>query len=308
MPLRPSTLGLLTAALLAPLATARAADLDENYGYAEAPQDVPAAQIPETKVEFGTGWYVRGDLAVTSLPKVSATTPTNSSIGGVFYDNAPALLFSKGSQVGYTASLGAGYSFLNGFRTDLIADFHQPISSSFDGSPYRCQNGYGLNPAVTTYNIVNGVSVPTVSTPTSYPTYGTCTGHFKASLKSYDVLINGYYDIGHWYGVTPYVGAGVGLAFGHYSTGSTYTQADNTSYNITITDPATGSVGHIYEDRFGSGNYYNFAFALMTGISYDIFPHTKLDIGYRYLNEGRVYGINLYEHEARLGVRYMIDN
>ena len=294
MPPRSLTLGLLAAAaLLAPLAPARAADLDENYGYAEAPQEVPVVQ---SKVEFGTGWYVRGDLAATAIPKIGASTPTNEFVNGIFYDDAPALLFSNGNKVGYTASLGAGYSFLNGLRGDIVADFHQPISSSFSGVPYKCQNGYGLNAATTS------------TLQTSYPTYSTCTGNFKASLKSYDVLINGYYDIGHWYGITPYVGAGVGLAFGHYSTGSTYTQADGTSYNINITDPASGSTYHIYQDRFASGNYYNFAFALMAGFSYDIFPHTKLDIQYRYLHEGRVYGVDLYEHEARAGLRYMIDN
>ena len=308
-PRSPLTLGLLAAAaLLAPPATARAADLDENYGYAEAPQEVPVASIPQTKVEFGTGWYVRGDLAATSIPKVGASTPTNESINGIFYDNAPALLFSNGNRIGYTASLGAGYSFLNGFRADFIADFHQPLSSSVDGAPYNCQNGYLLHPSVTTSSTVNGVTSSNTSAAYSTATYGTCTGHYASALKSYDVLVNGYYDIGHWYGVTPYVGAGIGLAFGHYSTGSTYTQADGTSYNINITEPVTGSTFHIYEDRFASGNYYNFAFALMVGFTYDIFPHTKLDIGYRYLHEGRVYSVDLYEHEARAGLRYMIDN
>ena len=58
MPPRSLTLGLVAAAaLLAPLAPVRAADLDDNYGYADAPQEVPVVQ---SKVEFGTGWYVRG--------------------------------------------------------------------------------------------------------------------------------------------------------------------------------------------------------------------------------------------------------
>lgn len=285
-------------ALLSTLAaSASAADLDD-YSYGEAPQEVPVVQ---SKVEFGSGWYVRGDLAATYVPQVGASRPMNESFGGVFYDNAPALLFSNGNKAGYTASLGAGYSFLNGFRADIIADFHQPVSSNLDGSPYSCQNGYLLHPSTTG---ADGSTTQAYSTAT----YGSCTGHYAASLKSYDVLVNGYYDIGHWYGVTPYVGAGVGLAFGHYSTAATYTQADGTSYNINLTEPVSGSTYHIYEDRFATGNYYNFAFALMAGFSYDIFPHTKLDIGYRYLHEGRVYGVNLYEHEARAGLRYMIDN
>ncbi len=46
----------------------------------------------------------------------------------------------------------------------------------------------------------------------------------------------------------------------------------------------------------------------MAGLSFDVFPHTKLDIGYRYLNLGTVQNVRLDAHEARAGLRYMIDN
>ena len=293
---------LVIASMMLPPPAAHAADLDYNYG--EPP--------PETKVEFGSGWYVRGDIGATAIPKVIASPSALNSSSGVLQDGPPSILISNTHDIGYTGSIGAGYAFLKWFRTDAVFDFHQPISSSFQGSPFACQNGFGLHQATnaTTYQIVDGVAIPTtVMTPaTSYPTYGSCIGHYKASLTSYDVLVNGYFDLGHYYGVTPYVGAGVGLSFGHYQAANSYTQADNSSYNINITDPVGGSSYHIFLDRNASGEYFNFAFALMAGFSYDIFDHTKLDIGYRYLHLGQVLGQELTTQEVRAGLRYMIDN
>ena len=37
-------------------------------------------------------------------------------------------------------------------------------------------------------------------------------------------------------------------------------------------------------------------------------PHGKVDIGYRYLNDGKVEGLNVNYQEVRAGLRYMIDN
>lgn len=278
------------------LASAQAADLDfpAGYGYGDAPP-------PQTKIEFGTGWYIRGDIGATAIPQATSSQPSIYSAGGVFYDNAPNLILSRPDHLGYDASIGGGYAFLKWFRADAIFDFHQPLSSSYQGAPFQCQNGFGENPG---YTLASGQTVPA----TAYVTNGTCTGSFKASLKSYDVLANGYFDIGTWYGITPYVGAGIGLSFGHYQTAATYTQADGSSYNISVTNPVTTATYNLYYDRFSSGNYYNFAFALMAGIAYDIFPHTKLDIGYRYLNEGKVFGQTLDYQEVRAGLRYMVDN
>lgn len=247
MPLRPSTFGLLTAALLAPLATARAADLDENYGYAEAPQDVPAAVIPQTKVEFGTGWYVRGDIAAT---ETYAAETARASL------DTEEFGIRKNHSAAYDLSLGGGYSFTNGFRSDLNVDFHQPTSS--DQLDILCSSSAVL----------------------------TCSQHNK--FTGYDALANLFYDFGTWYRLTPYIGAGAGVAFGDANT-----RIDG--------DPS----GNTY---FGKYAYHNFAFALMAGVAIDILPHTKLDFGYRYLNNGNLVGTSIYYHEVRAGLRYMIDN
>ncbi len=248
MPPRSLTLGLLAAAaLLAPLATARAADLDENYGYAEAPQEVPVVQ---SKVEFGTGWYVRGDLGAAFLPSIDAVVDA----GGY----TPLLASSGRREARISGAIGGGYSFNHGIRADLTAEYLQPSKSS-NYSDAAC----------------------------STSNTNVCTA---AYLHSYDVLANVYYDIGTWSIVTPYVGAGAGVGFGHLRAISSF--------------PTINSLPAVDYGR----NYYNFAFGLMAGLSFDVFPHTKLDIGYRYLNLGTVQNVRLDAHEARAGLRYMIDN
>ncbi len=304
MTLRSLTLGLFAIALSSPLTSVKAADLDDNYGYAEAPQDVPVAQA---KVEFGTGWYVRGDIGGTTLPALhlnpSADVPTQANLFNP--PPAPNLLIGNGTKAGYVASLGAGYQFNRWFRSDIVADFHEPITSNGTSG-----NGNIFCPT--------GVSYPNKSTnPTNGeitwgdPVYATggCTGNYSGHLQSFDVLVNGYVDIGHWYNMTPYVGVGVGLSFGHYQTSASYVQSNGVAYQVSFVDPQFGTNYYNY-DRSASGSYYNFAYALMAGVAFDIFPHTKLDVGYRYLNLGSVpHGSGtLYEHEARAGLRYMIDN
>lgn len=116
------------------------------------------------------------------------------------------------------------------------------------------------------------------------PKLFTCemNGHFD----HYDALINGYYDIGTWSLFTPYVGAGVGVGFG---------EVNANLYGDT----------NLYSANYG---YHSFAWALMAGVGVDVFSHTKLDIGYRYLNNGTVLGTKVYYQEIRAGLRYMIDN
>ncbi len=271
--------GLVVATLLAAtLGDARAADLDYPYGAFQPPP------LPETKVEFGTGWYVRGDLAATDLPAVRTV---DNGVGAY-----PGITFGSGSHVGYSASLGAGYQFLRWLRADVTADFNEPVKSSVNGGSIACPTGIY-------YDAGGG----------RHYTDGGCYSTNIAKINSYDVLVNGYLDLGTWYRVTPYVGAGVGLGFGYYSATSQYTQgANRLPYNVTFTDPVTGTTYYNNYDKSAAGNFYNFAFALMAGFSVDVYDHVKLDVGYRYLHLGPVLGSTLYNHQVRAGLRYMIDN
>ena len=262
---------------------AAAADLDPAYGI------IPPLQ--QERVEFGTGWYVRGDIGVNRTQKVTPSGIDFDTTNPAVIPVPPNLSFDSGSKIGYTASLGGGYQFNRWFRSDVVFDFHQPLKTTYQGGSLTCPGSFNAAGVLQQEG---------------------CSPHYTGALNSYDVLINGYVDLGTWYSVTPYLGAGVGLSFGHYSSSVKFTQSDGTSYNISPTDPTTGTIYHEDFDAASSGTYYNVAFALMAGVSVDVFDHTKLDVGYRYLNLGHLpgssSGSSMYQHEVRAGLRYMIDN
>lgn len=241
---------LATAALPA---SALAADLDSLFVAS------PPSSMPTEPVEFGTGWYLRGDVAFArdSLPNVDpdGLFPANSSPHNT-----------------YSLGLGGGYKFTNWFRTDVTLDYRQPESA--------------YNPI--TFTNANG--------------------------GRWDVLANGYIDfgdwLGNWYGVQPYIGAGVGAAWG-------YTK-------ITTSDPAVPCTGGGATQCFVNHIPASLAWALMAGFAVPIFPHAYIDVGYRYLDLGNYSffdsglwsqlsgnGVTAASHsrvnEFRVGFRYMID-
>jgi opacity protein-like surface antigen len=297
MTLRKFSFGAAVALAMLGTGPVNAADLDPAL---EDPvQDF--SQMPVANVTFGSGWYVRGDFGGAQLyqanPFYKGTLSQNAD--STFGSSAPGITLRPSHELGYVGGVGGGYAFTSHLRADVVIDYHMPVHSNASGKPFRCINGYGPVQTVTTF---------TTTTSSADPTYGSCTGAYQANLQSYDALVNGYYDLGTWYNVTPYIGAGVGLSFGHYQTSATYTQADGSSYNISITNPASNQTYNIDYDRNASHTYYNFAYALMAGFAFPIYAHTSVDIGYRYLDLGTVLGTDLHEHEVRAGLRYMIDN
>lgn len=122
-------------------------------------------------------------------------------------------------------------------------------------------------------------------------------GYRKQELSSiaidadiWDVMANGYYDIGNFSGVTPYVGAGLGLAMVDYKTDI----------------PAFASIPSDRTTRL--------QWALMAGAAIDITENMKLDLGYRYArissgdvakNAGNpVRDGGLTSHQLRAGLRF----
>lgn len=238
--------GLLAATGLAGTLCARAADMPALFptpSYQEAE--------PPPQMEWGTGWYLRGDIAASNEidPGLLAAIP------------------SSHRDWGYAAGGGAGYKFTDYFRADVTGDYlgSQTRSATLQGP---------LGPL----------------------------GSAKATIERWDALVNGYVDLGTWSGLTPYIGAGIGVA--GLNTFGTFTNVNGASFK-------SGA-----EDRF------NLAWAAMAGVSYNLAPHLVLDIGYRYLDLGTyraprgtaiqqfVYSpqkTDLNAHEVRVGIRYQID-
>lgn len=97
-------------------------------------------------------------------------------------------------------------------------------------------------------------------------------------LWSSALMANGYIDLGTWYGVTPYVGAGVGTAYNY----------------------------------LGDDGRWNFAWAAMLGAAYHLSPNLSVDFGYRYADLGSAVAlggvlVDVTTQEFKVGFRYKLD-
>ena len=89
--------------------------------------------------------------------------------------------------------------------------------------------------------------------------------------------MNGYVDLGSYWGATPFVGAGIGVA-------------DNALSSVSDQGFAIPSAGAAYPvgGDFSNASSTRFAWALMAGLDFDIAPNLRLELSYRYLNLGAI--------------------
>jgi opacity protein-like surface antigen len=132
----------------------------------------------------------------------------------------------------------------------------------------------------------------TLPCPAGCPGGGTVE---SADLSALTGLVNAYVEAGNFNGFTPYVGAGIG--FSYLMTG----------------DAASDSPGD-----YSGADTWNFAWALMAGVGYDLTSQLALDLNYRYLNLGDAESLapvgtpgprtiewnDIAAHEIRVGMRY----
>ena len=137
--------------------------------------------------------------------------------------------------------------------------------------------GFGLGYKVNNWFRVDATGEYRASTP--YHALNTYTGAAPGCIECYDqykarfgggvFLLNGYVDLGTWAGLTPFIGVGVGASYNSVK--------DITDHNVTT---GTG---------FGYGRgaaNWDFAWAVMAGLSYAVTPNVALEMSYRYLDRG----------------------
>jgi opacity protein-like surface antigen len=112
----------------------------------------------------------------------------------------------------------------------------------------------------------------------SFPNGGT-TGFgsdvYTAQKSEWLFLANAYADLGTWYCITPYIGAGIGTA------------------RVTIANFTDAGVGSLPGGGVGpslvsaaNGSQWNFAWALHAGVAYHVNPNLAIELGYSYVNLG----------------------
>ena len=270
--------------------SASAADMliDESYGY--------------TPVEFGTGWYLRGDIG-----------------SGIADVSVEANFISGEADLGSPISVGvaAGYTFAEGLRVEGALNHFNNLafaSRSYyancgledhdnDGSPIDVPDGFG------------GF---TATAP--IPVTGDCYASANAQVNASSIMANVYADLGTYWGIRPYVGAGLGVA---YMSWNDFTITDYCSGSQDTDCGVSGGVGlnTRYQGTYTTENSWAMAANAMLGVSYELSRGLHLDAGYRYTYIGEA-GVaraadnsgaysdmeigNTSMHEIRMGLRYEI--
>jgi opacity protein-like surface antigen len=208
----------------------------------------PAMEPPPPIVVDAGGWYLRGDVGVGFNNYAGASispSPLNGFAAGQANDN----WYNSAMSEAALFDLGVGYQVNRWFRADVTGELRG--GSEFSG--------------LEVLNVTGGNSA-------GYQAADFYRGHLSTVLG----MVNGYVDLGTWMGITPYVGAGLGVAFNNFYGGTD---------NGVISQP--GGASSPSGGVFGSSTKANFAWALMTGFDMDITHNLKLEVGYRYLNYGK---------------------
>jgi opacity protein-like surface antigen len=173
-------------------------------------------------------------------------------------DPPPAVRDPEVTNNTWVFGAGVGYKW-NWFRADITGDFS--TTEKFDADSRRRPND------------------------------------FRTRVDTVTGLVNGYGDLGTWWGFSPYIGAGIGFA-----------RLKASGFRI-----PSEHAGDAHSDES-----WNLAWAVMAGVSYQVTPNWLIDVGYRHINMGDVWtGVdreqnrlalkNLSSDEVRVGFRYMID-
>jgi opacity protein-like surface antigen len=253
------------------LVAAGAASLLSSVAFAaDMPTIMPAPAYAPAVVEDFGGWYLRGDIGFSNQRVDRLNNALDAGLTTSVQNNS----FNTAGIFG----LGVGYRVNNWFRADVTGEWRG--NSQFLGKDSITYPG-GL---------------------------GTDTYH--ASKSEWVVLANAYVDLGTWWCITPFIGAGVGGA--------------RVSIN-NFTDQGIANNGFGAEPGLAFGDNvskWNLAWAVHAGLAYKVTPNFTVELAYRYLDMGdgltgdlRTFdGVNnvnnpmtfknITSHDLKLGVRW----
>ncbi len=212
------------------LIAAGAASLLSSAAFAaDMPIAAPPMYAPPIVEDFG-GWYLRGDIGFSNQ-RVKSVTPS-------FLDPGISVASAgRGFDSAGIFGLGVGYRVNNWFRADVTGEYRG--NANFHGLDIVSFNG-----------------------ATAF------TDEYRASKSEWLVLANAYVDLGTWWCVTPFIGAGVG---GSRNTISNFVDVNTPNLGVAFTPDASK---------------WNFAWALHAGVGYKVSPNVTLELAYRYVDLG----------------------
>lgn len=185
-------------------------------------------------------------------------------------------------------ALGVGYQFNEYLRGDITGEY---IASSRVRGIASYNSVYGGTPST---NFVN----------------------YDGHLRTFVLMANVYGDLGNFNGLTPYVGVGAGAAY--HETSDIWNEV---SFYNQATGAPLGPAEHGYQPGKGK---WSFAWALHTGMTWDISPNAKFDFGYSFKNLGQATSSSqhcytgtgctdtlkikdIVSHDIHAGIRWTLD-
>lgn len=227
--------------------------------------------VEVTPVAVG-GWYIRGNIGMSNqyFDKLTSDLYLNPDI------NEFVWLDEGGFAAAPIVSGGIGYQFNDYFRADATIEWRG--KSDFSALDFVDWDG-------TEYN-----------------------NEYSAKKSELVLMANGYYDIGTFYGVTPYVGAGIGASYNMIS-------------NFLDNNAQGGGGGYADDD-----GKWNLAWALHTGLGFKATERMTIDFGYSFIslgdaqtkelvnyapgntipNDGVKFN-DIYSHDFKIGIRYALN-
>ena len=201
---------------------------------ADLPMPQPVYQQPVVAEPCcASAWYLRGEVGVGIMNRANLIyEPAPANVGNLFQ-------FQHWSVDDTTIfGVGVGYEFNNWFRADVTGEYRTKAAV----------NAFGITTGATTFGDA-----------------------YTGSIRSVVVLANGYIDLGTWNCLTPFIGAGVGVAFNQLAdfvdTGFAASGGSGIGTNPTET---------------------HLAWALHAGVSYAVTQNFSVELAYRYLNYGSI--------------------
>jgi opacity protein-like surface antigen len=200
----------------------------------------PQMQYQQAPVDTG-GWYLRGDIGVG---KQNFTTFDHFQTNSAFVWPASWRIDQINMGDAVFAGFGVGYAWNSFLRVDVTGEFRAKSS------------------------------VKALGSYTEFCPGGRCFDLNEGSHSAWVFLANAYLDLGTWWCITPFIGAGIGTA---------YTKSTGFTDVGFISD---GSTGFGFADK--EFNKWNMAWALHAGLAYNVTNNFKMELAYRYLNMGDV--------------------
>jgi opacity protein-like surface antigen len=227
------------------LAAAVAAVISTAACAADMPMPPPPQMVYQPAPCCGTGgWYLRGDIGI-GVQTFSEFDFTQTNSAFVWPSNWQ--IVQKDIQDTAIFGLGVGYVVNNWLRVDVTGEYRTEAAfkatGSYSGLANFCNGGVGTCFDVNTGNISSSV-----------------------------FMANAYVDLGTWWCLTPFIGAGVGGA---------YNRISGVQDNGIISG---GSVGFGY--TLNDNSAWTLAWNVQAGVTYNVNDNFKIDFSWRYLDLG----------------------